>query len=129
MIPDEKADNLLRDIQGKPSILESQKGKRRPESGMERILLYIYEDYQVDGDRKRTLLHNTDQLVEALGNQALQFSNDPLSNSKCVHVTGTELQSSSDIWFTYRTLRITGMVSSPMSFFLILTTKEITYSL
>ena len=69
-------------------------------------MLLRYSDYSIDSSRKKVLLHNIDNFIESLGKQIEEFSADPFSNKSGIHITGSEAQANSDVWFKFRQLRV-----------------------
>jgi hypothetical protein len=70
------------------------------------LLRIKYKNYTVDDERKQVLVMLRKQFLKNLS-QCAKYDNDVLSNSAGVHVTGTELQSSSENWMKERALRVT----------------------
>ncbi|XP_059084644.1 uncharacterized protein LOC131881716 [Tigriopus californicus] len=78
------------------------------ESMWDRLLTYVYENYLCSPTRKQELITNVMELMNNLENDAKGFSNDPLSNSFCVHATGTVGQADVPLWMELRKWRVTG---------------------
>ena len=93
-------------VEEKDAFLESLQ-KSGLNSMWERLLKYDYKDYELDEDRMKIIKSLVAQFYEALADQLLQYGSDPWSTSKCVHISGTERQSFSDLWFYFREHRIT----------------------
>ena len=69
-----------------------------------------YEDYDIDDARLEVLLSLAEDFLLALEKDVRKYDNDPMSNSKAVHVSGTEEQSNCFLWFKKRVLLITASI-------------------
>lgn len=74
----------------------------------DRLLTYEYENYSCHPTRAQELIANVEELVNNLRHDLKRFSDDPLSNSNCVHATGTLGQANVPLWMELRKWRITG---------------------
>ena len=75
-----------------------------------RSMKLVYEDYTVDATRFEVLADLADQFIDSLSEDVCKYHDDPLSNSFCVHVTGTLEQSNSFLWFEKRVILVTDYV-------------------
>ncbi len=67
----------------------------------------FYENYELSEDRKKYLIKRTDDFMQALHFQLADAPTDNLSSTVGKHIKGTELQSQSEAWRSFRKLRIT----------------------
>ena len=81
--------------------------KRRANSMWEKLLNFSYSDYEVDEQRIESLRDLCFQFEQNLFSDLQLYESDNLSNFKCVHVSGTESQVSTDLWFQVRKYRLT----------------------
>ena len=75
-----------------------------------RSMKLVYEDYTVDATRIEVLADLADQFIESLLEDVCKYHDDPLSNSFCVHVTGTLEQFNSVLWIEKRVILVTDYV-------------------
>ena len=70
----------------------------------------IYKDYAIDHARFEILAELADKFVESLLEDVSKYADDRLSNSKVVHITGTEQQSNCPLWFKKRVILVTAEI-------------------
>ena len=75
-----------------------------------RSMKLVFEDYTVDDTRFKVLADLADQFIDSLSEDVCKYHDDPLSNSFCVHVTGTLEQVNSVLWFEKRVILVTDYV-------------------
>ena len=67
----------------------------------------VYDDYELDDTRIESLKILQLQFIDSLRNDIEKYSNDPLCTDQGIHITDTEIQSKSDLWFQMRCIRVT----------------------
>ena len=71
------------------------------------IIPYKYEDFELDDEEIKLLQTQRDHYLQNLKVQIQPFEEDLLTTFHVVHVTGSECQARSNIWFAHRKLKIT----------------------
>ena len=67
----------------------------------------VYDDYQIDTDRKELLKVLGDQFLDSLKQDFVKFIDDPLCTVESIHITGTEGQAKCLFWFQKRCFLVT----------------------
>ena len=71
-------------------------------SNWDSILQIEYEDYTIDFDRRMVIYDLRQQWITNMRINLEQYESDRLTNASAYHITGTEDQSESDVWFRER---------------------------
>ena len=89
------------------NLFKSCLNYQRLDNSMWASMPFKYSDYNLNSSRRKVLIENINEFMKNLACQVNNFNKDTLSNLSAVHVTGSEEQAESPMWWKFRQHRIT----------------------
>lgn len=68
---------------------------------------FKHSDYDLSQNREEILLTLRETFLQSMSHQLEPYTSDPRSNEHCVHVTNSDAQTESEVWWMLRSRRIT----------------------